>query len=323
MKRFVKLFLLFIAPLLSFTYAPSVYFHISTSQIGPYETNQLAYIDVNVNTKLPTSFRLSLHIYLKNNDYGEFLFFASPFESYTITSKKYHIKLNTTYLIDSGLTISFKLIYSIDNRAYAKASCMIYPYQNKTYQINNLENGYYVCPQYIAKITNNETKYFKDEASFIFPQDYFDEYYYRLTLDRFLLEFNDNYPIFSQIKLIIDDKNKLFPFISSSRTIFIDLTLIKTHENIFQLTFNCKLYVNPISLEMSINRKDGFIETNYFYLPRNKKQEMDGYIINILFEEFGMNKNNLIYSTRYYSSKNLIGDCYDSSICVIGGVDNG
>ena len=46
-------------------------------------------------------------------------------------------------------------------------------------------------------------------------------------------------------------------------------------------------------------------------------------ISNILFEEFGMNKNNLIYSTRYYSSKNLIGDCYDSSICVIGGVDNG
>ena len=78
------------------------------------------------------------------------------------------------------------------------------------------------------------------------------------------------------------------------------------------------MYVNPTSLEMSLVAKPGFVATPYFYLPKNKCEELLDQTFTIMVEEFGHGKTRFNWDIKYTNNHRLIGDCSNSDYCVVG-----
>ena len=93
------------------------------------------------------------------------------------------------------------------------------------------------------------------------------------------------------------------------------IKLVKDSDETYHLAWDQKLYVDPLTLKMSNTLKDGYVETPYFYFPRNIDYLNNVKFI-IFFRYLGMNKENFSISVRVDKSTPLVGYCGSSSYCL-------
>ena len=78
------------------------------------------------------------------------------------------------------------------------------------------------------------------------------------------------------------------------------------------------MYVNPKTLDMSLNPRTNFVPTNYFYLPINRCKELLDEPFNLRISKFGFAQNDILWTMHYTNTRLLIGDCQNSEYCVQG-----
>lgn len=89
------------------------------------------------------------------------------------------------------------------------------------------------------------------------------------------------------------------------------------HDNVYQLKFDIELFVNKQTLSMSREKKEGYLQTKYIYLPRNNMRHQEEIKCSISFEDFGVDKDYLDHSFTLKALNNVMGDCHNSEYCVI------
>ncbi|MFA7033006.1 MAG: hypothetical protein WC201_05550, partial [Bacilli bacterium] len=63
-----------------------------------------------------------------------------------------------------------------------------------------------------------------------------------------------------------------------------------------------------------------FVATSYFYLPKNGIKQLQNKDFNFLITGLGQNHSTFIWSSSLLVENNLLGPCFDSDYCVIGGI---
>lgn len=161
-----------------------------------------------------------------------------------------------------------------------------------------------------------------EKFHFEFPKEgyFLDDRYYRLNLDFLYFRyegFSLGEPV---IRMVVNDVNNLFPYLPiDSYGKYIPFEIVDKEEKTY---FRIKgpLYVEPNSLLMSLGPREGFIPSNYFYLPRSKAKEFDGYEFSLNILQVGLAHLNLTYQLKFEVGYLMLGDCIDSDYCVEGKV---
>ncbi len=318
----IKRLLILISTFINFNVFAYPYFSISTDNIGPYQKNEIAYIDVYVTSNLPTVFKMSLHVLIDNELISDSLIFSSNFEEYLITTRHYKVKLNTNYLTESENIIKFQLINVVDHISYSSAEMKLLLNMNQSQNISDLKFGNYDKTYYVGKITNNNAIYYDDKTKFMFPKIHKESAYYRLDLSNYKLLKKDSTLIYDEAILKIHDPRNVFEYLGSGTNKYIPLKFNKNRST-FYLTFKNYMYVNPKTMQMSLIPRNNFLQTKYFYFPINKKDKLDNTLIRIEFNGYGHLKTDVYLNSKLTFENNLIGSCDNSDFCITGGIFNG
>lgn len=126
-------------------------------------------------------------------------------------------------------------------------------------------------------------------------------------------------------ELIKNDTDKYFVIESTvDNEIFVNkIPLILNYDNTSkEVTFSFKnpLYVNPNSLDMSLEEKSGYVQTDKYYVSNNKFKVMQKSKIYILLNSLGRNDINVTIPLSFDNGANLLGECANSDYCVVGGI---
>ena len=147
-------------------------------------------------------------------------------------------------------------------------------------------------------------------------------YYYRLDISSLSFVYK-SYKAFTykDAYLFFNDSNNLFPYIESNNSN--KIIPLKAKDNNGTISFGCSsLYVEKDTLTMSSKARTGYIESNYFYLPKNKISKLQGLSLNINVNEMGINKISYTYSFEINFDSLLLGPCNESMYCIVGGVES-
>lgn len=149
---------------------------------------------------------------------------------------------------------------------------------------------------------------------------YVADYYHKLDLSDFYLVDNSKFAhaiTVGDILLEIQNVNGAFSNMTvTNNSLRVPLKLEKNTTR-YYLTPKEILYVNPITLDMSSVKKDGYVQTNKIYFPRNGKRFENEYSCRIGITKFGIDGSQFVTSFKYKSLRNIIGDCRNSEYCVI------
>ena len=190
----------------------------------------------------------------------------------------------------------------------------------------DIDPAQYVSAPYIANNVQTVYNRFLTLAiseEFQFPDyiDYFNiDIYHRLDLDSISFTYNSIAKfVYGEAYLTYYDFDNVFPFISHYNEHRISIPLSVSINN-KKATFSYKnyMYVHPKSLQMSLETKEGFVKTRYFYLPVNKKDYLLDEKMSIDLYEAGHSKNDIHWNLTYLANRDLIGDCDSSDYCVVG-----
>ncbi|MCR4880069.1 MAG: hypothetical protein K5906_03840 [Bacilli bacterium] len=123
--------------------------------------------------------------------------------------------------------------------------------------------------------------------------------------------------------LIFNDVENIFPYIPNNPDDELKhIPLYPYFENNY-VTFKFKdLYVKPETLEMALEQKEGFSKTNYFYLPKNKLNKLQGFPFYLRVKKAGINHISFTSGFVFSPKSLLLGPCNISNFCIVGGVKN-
>lgn len=119
---------------------------------------------------------------------------------------------------------------------------------------------------------------------------------------------------FDEITMEIEDKNNIFPLLTHKEDKVIINFELENKNGMYYLSLLDKLYVYNGTLILSNSPKEGFVRTNYLYIPKNcSKDEFD---ITIYFKNLGLQKVNCYYNYVLRRKNKFIGTCSTSLYCV-------
>ena len=232
------------------------------------------------------------------------------------------------YLDDDGMYCRFMITDSSGESLY-KFEFTLLPKNSQTIKIDDYKTTSYCLTGTIIKIGSI---IYKDGETFQFNStlDFFNiDSYFRLDLSSIMFSYSCAYSdlIYSSINLKFIDYNLVFPYLDSvdSNGLSYFKLPLKASRNMLdiKLDFRDKMYVNPVTLEMSKTAKVGYSLTKYLYLPINKKKDLLDQEFVIEVNRFGYNETSFEIPVRYMTSQSLIGDCSTSDYCVVGEESNG
>ena len=96
----------------------------------------------------------------------------------------------------------------------------------------------------------------------------------------------------------------------------LEIKLVYKRDGYYHIQWKQKLYVNPLTLEMSNTLKDGFVETPYFYFPRSVDYAPSPIKCIFFFRYLGLNKENFSITFTIDKTTPVVGYCGNSSYCV-------
>lgn len=122
--------------------------------------------------------------------------------------------------------------------------------------------------------------------------------------------------------LEVYDILNVFPNIEKVDNKFIVPLKINKFKSNYIVKFGFKnvMYVDPNSLDMSLTYKNGFVETNYFYLPKDAYNKLEDYHFEIKLFGCGYNRISITIPLTFVKSVTLLDSCFTSDFCVIGGI---
>lgn len=248
---------------------------------------------------------------------------------HTITKNEFYmLTFNlpfSSYLTSLGLKISIEFLQN-GQIVMDSFSFIIKPINPQRINPKDYINNYYSLYDIVVDPDNYSSGYCE---RFKFNQfiDYFNvDNYYRLSL-------NDIKITYSSIKacppglahLHFVDYLKLFPYLDNDEevpTFDIPLTALSSKSDIY-FKFPSKMYVKPETLEMSLEVRPDFQQTNYFYLPINHLEDLLDQTFTLVVDSFGHGGTSFSWDIRYINNRGLVGDCSNSDYCVIGEMVNG
>lgn len=329
MKNKEKLFIItpiLIAPLLiQAWYTGSV--HVNSNLLGGYSSNYRSdeKFNVHIETDCTSSYGLNYTIY--NAKTGQEL------KSSTTTKKKGNTR-------DIEMTIPFSLGF--------EDGFEIYGIIKTTSNLTLWENSWYLYPNDMSSgsgevhlVEENNRKFsfnptymqikdiplmFGSAFDFTETSTYFlaDEYY-RLDIEniKFTTNDNDNFT-YENCYLVIDDNQKAFPYLErkDDGLIYINLAIKKSTNDYLFFVMNEAFFCSEETLEISTYPLIGFMYTEDFFLPKNKRNEIQQDKFFILIENAGPTKESFMIPIDYITDLNLIGDRGDSKYYLKGGVVN-
>lgn len=223
------------------------------------------------------------------------------------------------YLTSYGLKVEFSFI--TPNKGEEKKDITLYPdyesqiihsnlYKNEIVKIDN------VCFGMIGnKLFNSESYDFTN----------LNEYFTKnnggqIDLSEVHFEYSvSNFFRYSEAYLEITDYQNLFPLIGASLLKKVPVFISQSSKSI-SFSTNSGMYVNNVTHEMSDTPIENFVETNNFYIPINKEKEFMKNEFKLVIKDAGFSHSEIFIPLIFYSDSNSIGFCYDSDICVSGGV---
>ena len=82
--------------------------------------------------------------------------------------------------------------------------------------------------------------------------------------------------------------------------------------------FSCN-YVNPKTLAMSHVEKNGYVKAkNIYFAPQYYDDIQEEILMTLYVNQLGINKTSFRLNILYYPTINLVGDCNNSSYCIVG-----
>ena len=144
--------------------------------------------------------------------------------------------------------------------------------------------------------------------------------YYRLDLSSlsFKYDFYKDYRVSSASLSFVDAYN-LFPYIEGEGNIKrVPLFPYINNKEVY-FKFN-GLYTKKNTLEMSLNYQEGFVETNYFYFPKNQLWLLQGSLFALNIYQSGVSSLCFDFDFEVDIKALLLGPCNEASYCVVGGI---
>ena len=297
----------------------------SSPQFGPFNTYGSATLYLNIQRCYVKSY-----CYFKLKKPGSSSYsYSTKLTNYTQDNTKGTASISIDlpfddYFSNSGLIVDFFLYISSNNKLIISKSFTIFPKYSRSIVSSNYRTNDYEISNRIftwnSDGPNDEKEVFSFKNSVSIVND---ETYHHLSLNElyFNYYFSLKYPNYSQCYLYFYDTYYLFTTITTTRIIKVPL-LLYFDPSLSKVYFRYKntMYVEPSSLQMSLVKKEGYIETNKFYFPLNQKEKINTYNFKIEIKKMGQNETDVSIPFNYRSGKNLLGDCVDSDYCIIGGI---
>ena len=297
---------------------------LTCSQIGPFTVLDG---DYQLSVKL-TSYRsysnVQVRIYLGIKGEGMSYVYTTSSQSIS-TRKSATVKINLpleTMLTTKGIEGRFECMINASVKNTYPFSLM--PVSYPTINVSDYIDTDYVVEDVIVHPLYYEEKHLESYKfrGFI---DYFNEdNYYRLHLDNLYIDYDCFRPFPGAIAFLhFTDYNRVFPYLDNDDEIpSFDIPLRVIYEDstvIFE--YPQTMYVNPKTLEMSLNPETDMVATSHFYLPRNKLSSLVDQDFYLNVSSFGYGCSSFSWKMRYVNNRNLIGDCSNSDYCVVGEVE--
>ena len=228
------------------------------------------------------------------------------------------------YLTNKGLTLKFELLAYPSMQVLKSYSTHLFPLTQPGWSIDDMKGGYlftrsigfYGSGQTLSPIT--------ESFNFSYLGDYIEnEYYYRLDIKNNYMKYDSKFDLtYGSISLKIEDRDNVFKYFSHDSNNNIVIPLKATQEENEKVTFSIKnnLYVNRQTLEMSDSRRSGFSPTKVFYMPLNKRDEINNKTLSFEINDFGKSKLNASFPLQYVAGESLLGTSAEAKYYVIGGV---
>lgn len=293
--------------------------------IGPFHVYNE---DVDITFKVSSSrtyTNLRERLQLSSISFDEFF-------PYTYTTQAHSIGMNrsvdvtmtlplSTMLSNNGLKGEISVIGS--KSTLTSVEFKLKPQVPQTIDINDYRSKGLATDDVVIDLNAYSLRH-REFMSFTDIVDYFDvNYYYRIALEVMYIDYSCFLPFpGGEAYLHFDDYNGLFPYIDKPGNVpYFDIPLvIKYKEECIWFEFPPTMYVNPKTLEMSLEARSGFQLTKYFYLPVNKRNQMVDQDFYLNVSNFGYGAVNFSFKIRYLNNRGLIGDCDNSDYCIIGEV---
>lgn len=241
----------------------------------------------------------------------------------------FNVEINK-YILPRGVYIWFFIYEKDTNNILFYDSRTVYPAsKHEDINIKNLTNYTYTSTDYLFSFSstvltqskNRETIYFTHFVDDIFYQ----EEYGKSSFNGYIsYEFNKALSTEGKIYLFFDDKYEIFPYLKTiDNKKVIEFTFKRrSRVSIYYDISMVPLYVNYETYETSYLPRSGFQSTNYFYFPKNRRNEVEGMLFQICFETFGASKSEYYFDGIFSFNKNHIGNCNNSTYCVNGEIGN-
>ena len=126
-------------------------------------------------------------------------------------------------------------------------------------------------------------------------------------------------PDFNNIKLYIQTHDDHFSNFGENvfniyRTIPLTLTKGK-YDTYYSFASASQMYVNPITLEMSLTQQSGFVKTNRIYFPKSCEED-EVFTLTFQMNDVGANDLDFAYSFKVHTPPKKYGNCSDSLYCL-------
>ena len=298
-------------------------YHVTSSTIGPFE-------EFNEDSEVSLSYQVFLSAsnikegLIVSNAVTKKTYYTFEREKHSLpSSKKYTAKfpLRTSYyLSQDGLTLDFYI--KAGNETVYEASETIYPMERKDIYVTRDEIIMYKSSVSVLKIEDGNFNLIGDNYNFYNYSKFYDsDLHYGLDLSPFKFTYHSDSINYDSAHLYIQDSNNVLKnFEHIDGKIHLDLVPFLVGKQV-NFKYKNKLFINKVNLESSDYFIPGFEETDQLIFPVNSKDDLMGSNIELVLMGCGYNKNNLFFNLEYNKGHNLVGSCYNSDYCVIGGVE--
>lgn len=223
--------------------------------------------------------------------------------SYTVVGCKLHFYFDKRHAIK--MTPKFDTYSTINPETYDQNL-----EKNKNIYVYYLDKGWSLIAEKFS---------FKNFASYYVPDFYHKVDLSTLTIEYKIGECNTRLST-GDAYLSIQDYEGIFSDLGSpmqgGKNRVLPISVVNLKNNIWCLKFKEKVYVHYQTLKMSSSKKEGYVETNYLYLPRNRMKDQENFVISISITEFGVNKSLFSQKMSVKSPLNTFGNCRDSEYCI-------
>ena len=235
--------------------------------------------------------------------------------NYTIKSKG--------KLFNEGLRIDFSTETS-DGKEKTIRSIVLYPTTNDTIYSYQYVNNAYIIDNRIFKIERNSIKN-RESVRFENTIDYLtNDVNNAIDISEVTFTYDEGFPLINKESnkyLKILDLDNIFPYLTKDSNGYIKVPLICVQNGKdITLKFKNNFYYNPSTLDLSFTSRNGFIETDKFYIPKGKLKLLENATFAVEMPQFGRSFVNIIIPLTFIKDRNYLGLCSDSSHCIIGGI---